>query len=113
MLLALLAPAPRPLTAPANVMRGSLALAKLALSFSEKPSLAARFAIVSAWLTTSPTWTLPNAIGASVLASASRYAAAFARESERHDLAARVVEVVDDRDRLARQRRQRCRPRRP
>jgi len=72
MLEVLLDPAPSPLTAPANAMRGSFALAKLALSRSEKPSFGARLPIVSARLTTSPTWTLPNATGARVPASARR-----------------------------------------
>ena len=76
MLLALLDPAPSPLTAPAKVMRGSLALPKLALRRSEKPSFGARLLIVRLRLTTSPTCTLPNATGATMPGSARRYAAA-------------------------------------
>jgi hypothetical protein len=70
--LVLLAPAPSPLTAPAKVMRGSLALAKLALRRSEKPSFGARLLIVRLRLTMSPTWTLPNATGATMPGSARR-----------------------------------------
>src|SRR5215831_17585114 len=76
MLLELLDPAARPAMLPDDVMRGSLAPPKPALSFSEKPSFGARLAIVSACETTSPTWTLPNATGATVFGCARRYAAA-------------------------------------
>jgi hypothetical protein len=51
MLLESLRPAPSRPTLPPKVIRGSSALPKLALSFSEKPSFGARLLIVSAWLT--------------------------------------------------------------
>ena len=82
MLLESLRPAPSSPMLPPKVIRGSSALPKLALSFSEKPSFTARLLIVSAWLTLSPTWTLPKATGARVFASARRYAAAPAAKAK-------------------------------
>ena len=108
MLLESLRPAPSSPMLPPKVIRGSSALPKLALSFSEKPSFTARLLIVSAWLTLSPTWTLPKATGARVFGLGQAVRRGAGGEGEGHELAAGVVEVVDDRHRLAGERRQRA-----